>query len=227
MLLVKWSDILAELAQQYENNPLIKAVIKLIPYCSAFDAFMTTNLNNVKKENLRIFFQSISDGETVLTPEIIKSNEFLFCFEIAYKASLECYRREKVEYFAQLFKNAIQPDQTYYKIIEDYEAYVSILRELDYREISLLIKISLLEDGQRGTSDNPLMIAHQYWKDLAKYALIEFKVQEEELHSHLIRLQRTGCYELFKGKFFDDTKGLGQTTPLFKRLKDSVSINNL
>lgn len=89
------------------------------------------------------FFNELADCKIELTPELVKSEDFLHCFFATTKAAINSRRREKIKMFARLLNSSIQ--QSNFSNTDEYEEYLSILDELSFRELSILVTLHKYE----------------------------------------------------------------------------------
>ncbi len=213
------------LSESYEQNPLIKGLIQLLPGASAIDTALSTKLNTLRSERLKTFFDLLNAGKIQLSPNIIETNEFLHAFFATTDYVLRTRSNEKIERFAKILLDFSKGDLK----IEDFEYYIPILNDLSDLEFSILtLKLKyendhLPEKGDtvfkvNGQELNPLQTCTHYWKYFIAETIETTKIAPEELQAILLRIQRTGCYQLFKGFWDDSSDQVGNTTPIFHKL---------
>lgn len=211
------------LLKRYENSPIIRSLIQLIP-CgvgSALDTAITIKIINMREKRLRVFYDKLGEGDIILTPDLLESEDFLHYYISTYKAVINTKRSKKVEFFAKLLKAYIIYDEL--KQLDEYEDYLKILDDLSYRELVILIKLETCESKYSKEDDeNDLQYCSRYWDEFKSKLIFELRIQEDEIESLLTRLNRTGCYETFTGNYLDYTGGKGRTTPTFKKLKKYI-----
>jgi hypothetical protein len=216
-------SLMEKLVSNYEDKPVIRALIQLIPsgIGAAIEAAVLTRVENIRAERAYAFFEELAKGSIELSPELLESEDFLHCYFATTKAALNTRRREKIRLFARLITASTVDDN--FIDVDEYEEYLQILDELSYREFMILYKISEYEASHPYNEDkNDLERAEQFWDSLRNDFVNESKISEDEITSCLLRLARTGCYELFMGKYWDVRDGQGMVTPRFYRLKKYV-----
>lgn len=211
------------LIKRYETNPVIRGLIQLIPFGigSAVDVALCVQLENIRKDRIRTFFDELGNNSVQLTPELLKSEDFLHCYFATTKAALNSRRREKIEMFAKLLKSSVRGGP--FDSTDEYEEYLSILDELSYRELMILFKLHKFEsDLIHEENENDLQRANRFWDKFNTELIDQLRIPANEIDAVLTRLNRTGCYETFVGGYFDYTGGKGKTTPTFWRLKELI-----
>lgn len=211
---------------KYERSPVLRGLVQLVPFGigSGIDTALCTQLELIREARTKTFFDELERGNVLLSPELLESEDFLHCYFATYKAALNSRRREKIELFARLLMST-QKTGTFSNT-DEYEDYLSILDDLSYRELMLLIKLDKYEEEhplQEG--ENDLQRANHFWEKYCDEIICDLSIPPDELNATLTRLNRTGCYETFIGAYLDYTGGKGKTTPTFKRLKKLISSN--
>lgn len=213
---------LEKLMEKYENQPVLRTLVQLVP-CgigSAIEVGVLTTLQNIRAERTRTFFEELASGRIELSPELLKSEDFLHCYFATTKAALNSRRREKIRLFARLLTASIIEGN--FADTDEYEEYLQILDELSYREFLILLRLSEYEDRNQDGTKNDLELAELFWDDFRLDLKLELMIPDDDVEPCLIRLARTGCYELFMGKYWGVRDGEGKTTSRFHRLKDFV-----
>jgi hypothetical protein len=211
------------LADRYSRNPLLRGLIQLIPFGigSGIDVALVTHIENIRAERVRIFFDELQNGNRELSPELLESEDFLHCYFSTTKAALNSRRTEKIRIFAKLLKSSF--DGTNTVNIDEYEEFLSILDDLSFREILILLKLYSFEiEYPKQGEENDLQRASRFWDKFVEELNTELGVRVDEVDSIMTRLNRTGCYETFIGGYFDYTGGKGKLTPTFFRMKDLI-----
>ena len=205
------------------TSPMFRGLIQLIP-CgigSAIDVAVVTKLENIHKDKLREFFDELEKGAIPLTPEIIESEDFLHCYISTVRAALNTRRREKIRYFARLLTSSISSSEI--STVDEYDECLSILDELSFRELGILIVLSRYEKKysyQDGGSH--IQKADQFWERFSSEVCSGFSIPREELNGMLIRLNRTGLYyETFIGSY-ESNRARGALTPLYAKLEKLI-----
>lgn len=219
------------LSESYEKSPIIKGLIKLIPYGSSIDAYISTKLSNMRSARLKTFFDALNNGTMELTESIIETNDFLYSYFSVLNYVLRTRSDEKVERFANILLALATKKINF----DEFDDYSSIFNELSDREFAILAlkyeyeKRFLPEKGEteyrsNGIIQNPKQVTGLYWNDFKNEVISTIGVDIEEFNSLLIRLQRTGCYSVHKGYFDSSIDEDGDTTVLFKKLHKIVSL---
>lgn len=217
--------VFEKLASKYKKNSIVRSLVQLIP-CgigSAFDVGISTHLENIREERATTFFDELAAGKQEITPELLESNDFLHCFFITTSAAMRTRRKEKIRMFANLLKSSCLHDN--FANIDEYEEYLGILDDMSYRELSILNILERYEQQnpyREGDEDNDLLLANKYWDKFVKELTENMGIPKNEISSILTRLNRTGCYELFTGKYWDAISGQGKLTQTYKRLKNFI-----
>ena len=212
-----------KLARQYERQPVLRGLIQLIPFGvgSAIDALLLTQLQNIREERTRAFFDELSSGKIELKPELLKSEDFLHCYFSTVSAALNSRRREKIRMFARLLKSVILPDS--FSGTDEYEEYLGILDELSYRELLILFTLDKYESKfPKNVGENDLQRAVRFCGQFTDELEKTLGLPKNEIDAILTRLNRTGCYETFIGGYYNYTGGKGKLTPTFFRLKKLI-----
>ena len=85
------------LAESYEKNPIIKSLVKILPYGSAVDTLISVQLSNMKSARTKAFFDALNSGKLTLSENIINSNDFLYSFYTTSNYISRTRTDEKVE----------------------------------------------------------------------------------------------------------------------------------
>ena len=220
--------MLDKLILKYEN-PWIKALIQIVISGpgSVIDTALTARIKEINSKRARIFFDQLNSGEIELTEELIKSEDFLHAFFSTFSAAQRTRREEKIQLFGNLLRNSLTN-----KLInktDEYEEYLKVLDELTYREIILL---RLLESYERKYPHNPgqndAKRANRFWSEFIVEARNIFHTNNDEIDSMLIRLTRTGCYDTFAGKYWQDADhNIGKLTIVYYGLIELIKDKNI
>jgi hypothetical protein len=205
------------LAVDYAENPVIRAMLRLIPggVGSAADVLIVHRADQIKKERIRTFFDALGNGQVALTPELINSNDFIHSLDATLRAALRSRRAEKIQLFARLLERGMIGNEA--QSVDDYEELVGVLDELSYREWQALM---LFEHhlANSPSDPNPLARVQPFWKTFVAELEDQLGVHQVEASSFMIRIARTGLYSEITGAYWDYTGGLGITTPKLERL---------
>ncbi|ARQ46519.1 hypothetical protein [Oxalobacter formigenes] len=215
-------DIVAIYENIYQNNIALRTLLQLIPGGSSVDTALSGTLSLIKEKRRKEFFDELANGNIELTEDIIKNEDFLHCFFITHQAALRTRKTEKIRFLARLLKRSLENET--FSNIDDYEEMLNILDELSYREISILLLLDAYEAKYpHAPGENDLQRAYHFWTNFENDASKNFQITE--LDTFMIRLSRSGCYELFTGIYHEDTRGKGKTTPFFQRIKEIVTLD--
>lgn len=218
------SNALQKIADLYESNPLIRAIVQVaiapVPYGigSAIDTALTSKIENMREERLRVFFNELANGSQALTEELIQSEDFLHAYFSTLKAAVNTRRKEKIKLFARLLLTAAKEQHV---SGEKYEEFLNILDNLSIRELHILLILKHFEDTHlsnfkaNGESDNDLQLVNRFWEDFEVKVHKKCAVSPGELRAVLNRLNRTGLYETVIGMYLGYTGGRGKLTPIF------------
>lgn len=221
----KFRPQLEELGKRYEHQPLIRALVQLIPYGigSAMDTALVTFLNKVREERARAFFDELAKGKIVLTQEQIANEDFLHAYFATARAALNTRRREKIKLFGRLFTHYCQGAGL--TDTDTYEETLAVVDDLTLRELQVLL---LLRDFESNNpvlpGQNTLQRATQFWASFLQRVEDENGIPKTEVPGYLERLNRTGLYQTFVGGYMDYTGDKGYTTPNFDRFLQFLDI---
>lgn len=207
------------LLKKYEDNYILRALIELLP-CGVggfINSILVGYLNQVRQERLDAFFAELATGRLVLTEEEMQKEDFLHKYLITVRAVLDTRRREKIKLLARLFRNGacrLEPLE-----VDTYEEYLSILDDLSYRELGILVMLYQYEqDYPKREGENDLQRANRFWGQFKDGVASQLGIEANEIDAMLMRLTRSGLYELFTGNYYGYTGGQGKTTPLLGKL---------
>ena len=221
------TETIEQLANRYQASPVIRALAQATPISSAVDAALVAKLENIHKDKLREFFDELEKGAVQLTPEIIKTEDFLHCYFSTTRAALNTRRREKIRYFARLLTSSISSSEI--STVDEYEECLSILDEISYRELGILDVLSRYEkeySHQAGEGDYDRRV--RFWDRFSVEVCSKFSIPMEELSSILTRLNRTGLYVTATGYLsraeapLNYTGRTGELTPLYTKLEKLI-----
>lgn len=211
-------NIIGQLAEYYSSSPLVKALVNLIPGGgSSLDSLITSRASEIARERADEFFKELSTHKKDLTPELIKSEEFIHRFVITAKAAVHTHRRQKIRLFARLFKSALL--EALAVGIDEYEEYLRVLDEFSVREFVLLALLENCEkNSPRTEMENELQAVSRIWPEFIKAAKQKLNLDVPEVNAILTRLNRTGCYSTFSGAAWGYEGDKGKLTPIYHRL---------
>lgn len=216
-------NFVGKFSESYSNNPVIKALVQLIPYGvgGALHELASARAQEIKDKRMRVFFDELASA--VLSESLIQNDDFLHALFSALKASINTRRQEKIKLFARLLLNLAGRDIS--KDSDEFEDMLKILDELSHREMQILLTLEHYEAMYPSDGDRPDLILPEYWNAFVQNACELLKIDKQELEGMLARLSRSGCYVDLTGTYFDYEHGQGQLTPLYYRLKAWVRAN--
>lgn len=214
------TEIIEQLGNRYQNNPVIRGLIQLIPLGigAAADVVLIKKVEKMRSDRAREFFDELGNGTVQLTQEMIESENFLHCYFSTVRAALNSYRKEKIRYFARLLTSSITSSEI--STIDEYEEYLSILDELSFRELELLVVLSRYEkDNFLQDDTDQIQRPNRFWDQFYSEVCSRFSLSDGELNGILARLNRTGLYRTIIGMYPGYTGEKGELTPLYTKLE--------
>jgi len=214
-----------QLVQPYDRNPAVRALVQLVlPVAGSIaDTLAATAWQNIRHERMRTFFDELAKGEDDLTPELIKSEDFLHCYFATVRAATNTRRREKIRLLAQLLRSAMTGEDV--ASVDDYEEYLGVLDDLHFRELLILVAF----DGERERRHMQGPHSEKPWLNeetlhTALNGLPDLAVSKDDLRGVLTRLSRTGCMVrvVHTGGFYtkgEESNASWQLTGTYYRLK--------
>jgi hypothetical protein len=211
--------MLQPLLEKYKGNRVIRGLIQLVPFGigGAIDVILVETLNNIQHERATAFFDELATGNIVVDENLLRSEDFLHCYFSSAKYALNSRRREKIKMFARLLKSSLSEEGP--KSVDEYEDFLKILDELSYRELLALSILDEYSNRPREEEHNDLQWTNTFWSEFEKRLPQELLIPAEEIAGFMDRISRTGCYEMFKGGYWDYEGGKGKLTPIYHRLK--------
>ena len=216
------TETIEQLANRYQANPMIRGLIQLIPFGigSAADVALVTTLERIREDRAREFFDELEKGAVQLTPGIIEKEDFLHCYFSTVRAALNTRRREKIRYFARLLTSSICSSEI--ATVDEYEECLSILDEIGYRELGILVVLSRYEKEYPQGKETDVQRTNRFWDPFSSEICSSFSISREELFGILTRLNRTGLYATIVGTYIGYTGGRGKLTPLYTKLEKLI-----
>ncbi len=193
------------LLDTYENDPLMRALVALVggipvfgSFASALDAALIAQWENSKAQRFKILLQELNSGQRFLTEKLIQDEPFIFAFTSITKAAINTRKKEKIALFARLLRNACIEKR---HGSDEFEEYLSILDDLSYRELRILLILKKFEE------DFQLQIkildsleqskqSKESWKLFQNAVSSECDIPSEQLIPILMRISRTGLCEV-------------------------------
>lgn len=198
------------------------------------DKAIQVEVDSYTYKKKRELFDKLSDGNILITPELIKNNDFLHSYFATVNAALRMRSQEKISLLAQAFVTFSEKDPTQYA--DEYEELINILVDLSDIEIVILRILekneNMLPKYKTSSPKDKYMMAKGFWIKFEN----EFShvVSREDITARLARLQRTGLYESFSNGYTTDGGGAfsgaattdddpkGFLTSLYYKLKEYV-----
>ncbi len=219
-------NAIAKLAEAYDKNPILKALLSLVPGWSASDILMHARADEIRAARTRVFFDELAAGAVPLTEELVQTEDFLHCFTRTIKAVVETRRKEKIQLFGRLFNNSMSSGLV--SDPEEFELLLSIVDELSCKEIAVLRAIEAYEQHYYENG----RFAEQHRPHEGKLqaiieehlGLIPGQLPDTELLGIVIRLNRTGCYSLMgwrRGPAIDC-----RLTNIYSKLKSLILVSS-
>ena len=213
-----------KLAEQYNDKPVVKALVQLIiPYIDALDTLLMTHLQSFRDKRIITFFDELALLDIEFNPELLVSEDFLHCCFATLKAAINTFQQEKIRKYANLLGTYTMSGN--FADVDEIEEYLKILEELSLKEINILeiletheAKHPIREDENEGQRVN------RFWASFTETMVNELEIPREEIDARLMRLTRTGCYELLR-TYVVGSKG--KLTPTYIRLKQFLDANAL
>jgi len=183
----------------YLKQPLLRALAQMDPtnISGALDTFVAGRYEQLIQDRRRLFFEELDKGAE-LSPELVKSDEFLHCFDITFRAVERTQHAEKIRRFAQLLLGSVVGGT--FTDVCDYEELMKVVDELSPREFKILMALEKYEqqyyrDGQfynrRIGFEGKLheIVAQELGVPVSE-------IDDDDLRGVVVRLNRTGCYAL-------------------------------
>lgn len=215
-----------KLYESYETKLILKALIQSvnyhdIPIGAIADTILSTSVNNLKAEKLRVFFEQLDNDEIEFTEELLSNNDNLHSYFVTVNYVLRNRSELKIKAFAEILKSLYKETIN----VNEFEDYSQIFDELTEREFIILSlkydfekKASVLEN-----SLNPLQRTSSYWEDFKREVKSKLNIEADILNALLLRLQRTGCYIKHKGYWDESYEEVGDTTAILKTIIDVIN----
>jgi hypothetical protein len=218
------ASALQQLAEEYEGQPLIRALVQLIlaplPYGigNALDDALTSAIQNIRANRARVFFDELAKGSADLTEEVITSNDFLHAYFATTKAVLNTRREEKIRLFARLLMNGVSMQLVG---SEQFEEFLAILNDLSIEELNILLILRQIE-----LDPGRLKPARLHWPAFQKEVQAKCRIEADVLCAKLARLNRTGLYATETGGYIGGGGGWGNLTVLFSEFVKWIEVKN-
>ena len=130
---------LVKKSENSKSTAIISGIAGLVPYFGGLLSPITAEmLSDFQKKKRQDFLSIIISKEQLITSKMVNDVEFIINFIKTLEAVNRLAANDKVVYFAKLLKNSYFTSD---KInASEYDEYLTLLSELSYREIYLLIE---------------------------------------------------------------------------------------
>lgn len=214
------------LSTRYSKHPVIRSLLQLIPWWASADVLLQHRAEEIRLDRMRTFFDELADGKHRLTEEIILSEDFLHCYFCTLRAALNTRHREKIRLLARLLDKSISEEIG--TTTDEYEELLSVLDAISLREFAVLRDLMNLErEHPLDQEGNALQNAWHYWSKFMNDSIGKHGISREAFNAFMAKLERTGLYLRITGSFLNYCGDIGRTTPLFERLIQFVSDNEV
>ena len=221
-------SLIETLYDQYQNEPGVRLFVEAIsastgfPVGAVIDTFVGTRVKEIAASRLRSFYNELNNGDIILNENLIENDDFLCSYFAVVNYVTRSKSDEKAKRFAKIIKGLYKKDFN----INQFEDYTSIFNQLSEREfIILCLKLEFEENQNHILEDlkplDPYQKTNPYWSKFVAKIQESLNIENEELSSLLIRLERTGCYKIHFGHY-EGEDGIGDTTVIFKKLYEIV-----
>lgn len=217
-----------QLAKRYENTRGVRALVQLIPSVGgAIDMLVMDNLERIKAERAKTFFDELAKGDVLLTPELIQSEDFLHAYFTTARAAFNTKRREKICWFARLLLTTLDSNSLL-ELDDEYEEFLKVLDELSHKEVGILTTLLKYESQiQKSTNETELQWSMRFWTQFEDEVVTKLHIPPNELDFALTRASRTATfvtYRAFGPLHTGDLRGIGRLTPVFRRLAQYIQV---
>jgi hypothetical protein len=211
------NTIVGTLANHYSKQPVIRALLKLIPGWSSVDGLLQTRADQIKHRRLRDFFDALAAGQTEITEELVQSDDFLHCYFKTTQAVVNTRRKEKIELFAHMLRSAL--NTKVFSGLDQYEELLDALDSMSFREFGVLRMLKGYEASYATKEfENDIARIQAYWPEFLNDACKSFEVESAEIDAFMEKLQRTGFFTRNTDSFWDSDPRIGKTTRQFEKL---------
>lgn len=138
---MKEENAIALLSEKYDEYPVIRALLQLIPLWSAPDTLLTHRARILREKRLMHFFNELAQGKVSLTEDMVSSDAFLHCFFATLSSAMRAYRKDKICMYARLLVSFPESGEEA-QIVDLHEEKLRLLDEIPPTAI-LLLKLSL------------------------------------------------------------------------------------
>ena len=215
-------SIVGQLANRYAGHPEVRALLQLVPGWGAADTLLQRRADEIRSDRMMTFFDALASGELELTDELIQTEDFLHCYFSTLRAALNTRQRKKIQLLASLLSSSLKPETN--TGTDEFEELLAVLEAISFREFAVLCDLHRRElRYPRKEGQNDLQVALQYWTDFKNDSVQKISIPEEAFNAFMAKLERTGLYLRITAGFWDYEGDVGRTTPLFARLLEFVT----
>jgi hypothetical protein len=217
-----------QLGELYKDTRGVRALVQLVPNVGgAIDALIVDNLDRIKAERARTFFDELAKGDTVLTPELIQTDDFLHAYFATARAAFNTKQHEKIRWFAQLLLSGTD-NKSSLNLGDEYEDLLSVLDELSYRELSILaILLEFENQNEKSADETEPQWTTKFWTQFGEEVFTRFQIPLSELDYVMTRIGRTATfisYRAYGALYIGDLGGRGRSTPIFHKLTQHIKL---
>ena len=215
------TDVLYGLVKRYENNQIIKPLIQLIPMGigSAIDTAIGQKWQKMIEGRLDALLDEMNKNKGVIGIDHAHSENYIHCFMKVVQLTVGTRRYAKIRMFARLL-NSVVTGVGGYETVDEFEEYLSLLEELSYREMEILL---LIEEFQETNGVEWVSDMQNKWKRFTTDIAKDLNLSLGELDMVLMRLNRIGCSETFFSRKGGFIVRHCIVTPMFKKLKNCIT----
>lgn len=207
------------LLKAYDQNLWIRPLMQMLGGIgSAIDVSLTIRIEKIKAKKMQIFFDELQRKIGDIGPELLESEDFIHCLIKTIQLAINTRRHEKIKMFARLLGSGV--GSCGIESVDEFEEYLSILAELSYREIQILLQIEKFQD----VNPEPwTSTSYKNWDAFTDKLAKSLNLSLDELDVLLMRMNRIGCSETFLSSKEDVVVRKCQLTAVFQRLKELIA----
>lgn len=206
---------------KYTIAPWIRALSQINPLTAIPETYITAKADEKRKQREKIFFDELAKGKLSINQKTLEQSDLLRKIEVAMRATYRTQREEKIKMLAHLLLGS--EDDSALSDIDEFEYYLTIVDELNYRELVLLSVLDRYYQELRKRdfkTDGELAKAvGEIWPEFLIEAATELSISEFEVENMLQRLASSGCFEPFRG-FGSPTGGILSHT--YDRIREII-----
>lgn len=209
------------LVARYAKHPGIRALLNLIPGWGSADVLLQARADEIKRQRLLTFFNSLAESHIPITEDLVGSDDFLHCFFKTTQAVVNTRRKEKIELFGMMLGATL--DAQVFTGLDQYEELLDAFDSMSYREFGVLRALRDYETSFASKDfENDVARIQAYWPDFKENVCRNFELEEQEFEPFMERLQRTGFYTRNTGAMWDDDPRIGHTSRQFEKLCEFI-----